>query len=171
MQQPAPKISDKQLEFSLATELADHCDQCSLWTCLYRSSAHHFLIPLVISSSSTFTGSPTKTQIYLSRTLTIPKSSHRGCSFNIHQSKETPVSDKGNTQPQEYMVYREIADNGPMGSSCAYLKTTAPHPGERIYHGSFRQRTIDCGQWDANSLVVYDPVGEVTSEIFGGEQF
>lgn len=30
---------------------------------------------------------------------------------------------------------------------------------------------MNCGQYDADTMTVYDPVGEVASEKFGGEQF
>ncbi|HEY9871563.1 MAG TPA: hypothetical protein V6D08_20570 [Candidatus Obscuribacterales bacterium] len=79
---------------------------------------------------------------------------------------QTPES-----KAKQYIVYREIADNGPMGSVYGYVKTTAPNPGERIFHGTFLPRTMNCGQYDAETMTVYDPVGEVTSEVFGGEQF
>jgi hypothetical protein len=66
-----------------------------------------------------------------------------------------------------YIVYRETQDNGPMGSVRNYVKVTNPGPHERIYHGKFVAQRIDCGQYDADSMTVMVPVGEITSEIFG----
>jgi hypothetical protein len=72
---------------------------------------------------------------------------------------------------KEYMVYREVDDMGPMGSRFAYVKTTAPLPGEKIFHGNFKPVTVDCGQHDSASRTEYVPVGEPTSELFGVENF
>jgi len=67
-----------------------------------------------------------------------------------------------------YIVRREIQDNGPMGSLMGYVKTTTPHAGETIYHGEFRARQMDCGQYDADTMTVYDPVGTITQETYQG---
>lgn len=69
---------------------------------------------------------------------------------------------------QEYIVYREVEDGGPNGGRYAYVKTTAPLPGEKIFHGQFRPVTVDCGQHDRDSRIEYAPVGEPTPELFGG---
>jgi len=70
-----------------------------------------------------------------------------------------------------YIVKREIADNGPRGSDYGYVRVTKPRPGETIYHGEFKPRTVDRGQFDANSMTVYDAIGKVTEELFGVETF
>ena len=70
-----------------------------------------------------------------------------------------------------YIVRRSIQDNGPMGDTYAYVKVTKPNPGETIYHGRFNPHTIDCGQYDADSMTVYVPVNpdEITSEPYLGD--
>ncbi len=70
-----------------------------------------------------------------------------------------------------FIVEREIADNGPMGSTYGYRRVETPKAGERIYHGKFRPRSVACGQLDADSMIVYDYVGEgePSSEIWNGE--
>lgn len=65
-----------------------------------------------------------------------------------------------------YIVRREIADNGPYGSTYGFLKVATPHPGETIYHGKFAPRTIHDGQNDADSKTVYEPVGEYTTSVY-----
>jgi len=75
------------------------------------------------------------------------------------------------SQAKEYIVHREVEDNGPYGSRYAYLKTTTPSPGEKIFHGQFVARTVSCGQQDKDSRTEYEPVGEVTSELFAVETF
>lgn len=74
-------------------------------------------------------------------------------------------------QPKQYIVRREIADNGPYGSEYAYVATTTPQDGETIYHGKFKKESYDCGQYDAQTCFRYVPLGEVTSEVYGGETF
>lgn len=70
-----------------------------------------------------------------------------------------------------YIVKRELSDNGPMGSTYAFFKVDTPRPGERIYRGKFKPRTVSSGQYDAESTQVWDYVGEgePASEIWQGE--
>lgn len=72
---------------------------------------------------------------------------------------------------KRYIVRREIADNGPYGSEYGYVSTTSPRDGETVYHGKFKRVEYNCGQYDAENCVRYEPAGEITEEIFGGETF
>jgi hypothetical protein len=70
-----------------------------------------------------------------------------------------------------YIVRRVTSDGGPMGDTYNYVKVTKPNPGETIYHGKFNPHTIDCGQYDADSMTVYYPApgSEITSEPYEGD--
>ena len=72
-----------------------------------------------------------------------------------------------------YIVKRETADNGPMGSTYGFVKVSQPIAGETIYHGNFRPIQVDCGQYDADTRTEYLPVGEITEEKYlgGAEAF
>lgn len=77
----------------------------------------------------------------------------------------------GQEQPKRYIVRREIADNGPYGSEFGYVSTTSPKDGETVYHGKFKRVEYNCGQYDAQTCVRYEPVGEISEEIYGTETF
>ena len=59
-----------------------------------------------------------------------------------------------------FIVKREIADNGQYGSEYGFVKVQTPRPGETIYHGKFKSRTVYGGQYDAEEKTVYDYVGK-----------
>jgi len=65
---------------------------------------------------------------------------------------------------KSYIVKRETADNGPMGSTYGYVKVSQPLPGETIYHGTFKPVNVNCGQYDADTRTEYVPVGAITEE-------
>ena len=71
------------------------------------------------------------------------------------------------TSEKEYIVYREVQDMGPMGSRSAYVKIQHPNPGEKIFHGQFRRMLVSSGQFDGSTIVEYQPVGSITSEVYG----
>jgi len=65
-----------------------------------------------------------------------------------------------------YIVYREIADYGPNGSYCGYVRVEKPAHGEKFFHGSFLPK-IDC---DGNRVYSYVGEGNPSWEIFNDHE-
>ena len=70
-----------------------------------------------------------------------------------------------------YLVRRELWDMGVNGPMMGIVKVDTPEPGETIYRGKFKPRTIYGGQHDAEEFTVYDYVGkgEPKTEVWKGE--
>lgn len=76
-------------------------------------------------------------------------------------------------QKGPFIVLRLLQDGDKGGNDIrAYIKVDKPFPGEKIYHGDFVKRTIevaDNGPMGSEYREVYEPVGELTSELYGGQ--